>query len=331
MKHLFIFFLLVFSLLTICNCKLEPNQNNFPTKTETKNEPTQEPEITDTEPPEVVPQGVEAGKGETPRRGDDEPPETVPPEEVPPETVPPEVVPPDVVTPEEEPEEDETTENENPIIELPDLALLQINEIRTEFTGLVNHAEYIEFKVLKSGSMEGLYLYSVMNNAQDIFVYIFPEIDVEAGEYITLHLRTLEKNNSCDELRDDLTISGGTDSCPSARDLWVTGNNKLIDKTCIVYIQDINGKIMDAVFLNEKPSTTWTSNQGKFAEIAERLCNEGMWKSAGTKPTPLDAFNTSTVGTSAFKSVSRYEGRENTHSAKDWYITGYITPGLPNK
>jgi len=206
MKHLFIFFLLIFSLLTICNCKVEPNQNNFPTKTETKNEPTQEPEITDTEPPEVVPQGVEAGKGETPRRGDDEPLETVPPEEVPPEEVPPEEVPPETVPPEtvppqgvegnegetsqgdgqEVPEEGETTETENPIIELPDLALLQINEIRTEFTGLVNHAEYIEFKVLKSGSMEGLYLYSVMNNAQDFFVYIFPEIDVETGEYITL-------------------------------------------------------------------------------------------------------------------------------------------------
>ena len=137
---------------------------------------------------------------------------------------------------------------------MPDLALLQINELRTEFSSLVNHAEYIEFKVIKGGCMDGLRLYSVMNNAQDIFVYIFPEIDVEAGEYITLHLQTFNKFDSCDELRDDLTISGGDGACPSARDLWVTGNDKLIDKTCIVYIQDINGKIMDAVFLNEKPA-----------------------------------------------------------------------------
>jgi len=196
---------------------------------------------------------------------------------------------------------------------------------------LVNHAEYIEFKVIKGGGMDGLFFYSVMNNAQDIFVYIFPKITVEAGEYITLHLRTMEKNNCCDELDDDLTVSGGTDSCPSARDLWVTGSDKLIDKTCFIYIQDINGKIMDAVFLNEKPAGAWNNSQTHFAEIAEKLCNEGMWKSAGTKPAPLDAVNTQAVGTSPYKSVSRYEGRENTHSAKDWYITGYITPGLPNK
>jgi hypothetical protein len=45
---------------------------------------------------------------------------------------------------------------------------------------------------------------------------------------------------------------------------------------------------------------------------------------------PLDAVDTTAIGTNYFKSVSRYEGRENTHSAKDWYIAGYITPGKVN-
>jgi hypothetical protein len=106
----------------------------------------------------------------------------------------------------------------------------------------------------------------------------------------------------------------------------------LIDKNSIVYIQDANGKIMDAVILNEKLVGTWNASQTHFAEIAERLFNAGMWQSAnGNKPTPLDAVNTSAVGSSVYKSVSRYEGRENTHSAKDWYIAGDTTPGLPNK
>jgi hypothetical protein len=195
--------------------------------------------------------------------------------------------------------------------------------LRTECEEYKKRTEYIELKVRQGGSMEGLYLYSVMNNAQDIFVYIFPEIDVETGEYITLHLRTFDNNNCCDELRDDMTISGGVEACPTARDLWVTGNAKLLDKTGIVYIQDVNGKIMDAVIMNENPSGTWNSNQSHFAEIAEKINNAGMWLSA-------DAVNTSAIGKSIYKSVSRYEGRENTHSSKDWYIAEYITPGQPN-
>jgi len=63
------------------------------------------------------------------------------------------------------------------------------------------------------------------------------------------------------------------------------------------------------------------------------LYNCGMWKSAnGQKPAPLDAVDTSAIGTAYGISVSRDEDMENTHSANDWYITGIagITPGLPN-
>ena len=123
----------------------------------------------------------------------------------------------------------------------------------------------------------------------------------------------------------DGAVSGENESCPAARDLWIAGNNKLLDKTGIVYIKDANGTIMDAVVLNESPVETWNGNQPHFAEITESLCNAGMWQSA-------DAVNTSAIGGSVYKSVSRYENKENTHSANDWYITimGNYTPGQPN-
>jgi len=350
MKHIFLFGVLLFSLLAVCNCKHDLSTSHV-----------------------METQGVETGKGENPdnnpgQTNNNEPelPEVIPPE-VPPEIVPPEVIPPVVIPPEGGTQETETEEGETQEIETTETeteegeveedetqddeaeegktkdeetggtetygtALLQINELRTEYSTNTNNGEYIEFKVTKGGSMEGLYLYSVMNNAQDIFVYIFPEIDVETGEYITLHLQTFDKFNCCDELRDDLTISEGCDSCLTARDLWVTGNGKYLDKTGIVYIQDYDGRIMDAVVLHEKPTASWNSNQAHFAEITERLFIAGMWQSSeGKKPTPLDAVNTSSIGTSPYKTVSRYENRENTHSAKDWYIAGYLTPGLPNK
>jgi hypothetical protein len=338
MKHIFLFCVLLFSLLAVCNCKHDSSPSYENTNSETGQEKAvpQEDEAQEVVTSEDENQGVEAGENEKPVvTQEDETPKEGTQENETQETE--EDGTKEVEEKENETQEIEGEEGENEEILPPEInefnfAVLQINELRTEFSGLSQNEEYIEFKVVKSGSMEGLYLYSVMNNAQDIFVYIFPEIDVEAGEYITLHLRTFDKINSCDELRDDLTISEGVNSCPSARDLWVIGNTKLIDKNSIVYIQDVNGKIMDAVILNEKPVGTWNASQTHFAEIAERLFNAGIWQSVNeNKPTSLDAVDTSAIGTNHYKSVSRYEGRENTHSAKDWYIAGYITPGQPNK
>lgn len=367
MKHIFLFGVLIFSLLAVCTCKHDLSTSHV-----------------------TEPQGGEVGKGENPdnnpgQTDNNEPemPEIIPPEIIPPEIVPPEVVPPEIVQPEDSTQGGETEENENEEKETQEgedkeneegktqegndeesippqggegeevgrtqevettqepeteegeaeKCQLIINELRTECHEYLKRPEFIEFKVIKGGCMEGLYLYIVMNNAQDNFVYIFPPIDVETGEYITLHLRNLDKYNCFDELRDDLSISGGADSCPTGRDLWVIGNDKLLYKTSIVYIQDENGQIMDAIVMNEKPDTTWNSNQSYFADITERLFNEGMWKSVdGNKPIPSDAVDTSKIGLSVYKSVSRYEGRENTHSVNDWYITTSfgITPGQAN-
>jgi len=320
MKHIFLFGVLIFSLLAVCNCNHDLDTSHV-----------------------TEPQVGEVGKGENPNNSpgqtDNNEPEI--PEVIPPEIVSPEVFPPEIVQPEEgtqggETEENETQEGEDeedeeilpPEIEELDFAVLQINELRTEIASVGDSAEYIEFKVIKGGGMEGLYLYITIN-AQDTFVYIFPPIDVETGEYIILHLRELDKYKCFDELREDeLSLCCGIESCPTARDLWVSGNNKLLDKSSIVYLQDYYGKIMDAIILNEKPTASWNNNQKNFAEI---IFSAGMWQATnGNKLSPLDAVDTSAIGKNYYKSVSRYESRENTHSAKDWFIAGYITPGLPN-
>lgn len=209
--------------------------------------------------------------------------------------------------------------------------LLEINELRAEFSIPTKRAEYIEFKAKAAGNLNGFQLY-IMYETNNPFVYTFPAVDVASGEYITLHLRTLE-SNCVDELGENLSLSGGIDSCATARDLWVSGSNKLLLQTGIVYLQDANGRIIDAIIMNEAPSNTWNKNQAHFAEIMDTLYNCGMWKSsAGEKPTPFDAVNTSAIGANVYKSVSRYEGQENSHSAKDWYITANfgITPGQAN-
>lgn len=235
---------------------------------------------------------------------------------------PPEITPPD----------DGTQVLETPGAAPTELAVLQINELRTEFSNVHSNGEYIEFKVMKAGNLEGLYLY-IMVDPVNPFVYEFPPVDVAAGEYITLHLQTFD-SISADELGDNISDWNGNDSCPTARDLWVAGTREWLHATEIVFLQDDYYVISDAVVLNEAPGASWDTDKAYFGGITEDLFNCGMWKSAdGNKPTPLDAVDTSAIQYSPLKSVCRREGSANTHSAKDWYVTadGNITPGQANK
>ena len=187
-----------------------------------------------------------------------------------PEAETPEVIPPEVETPGQGTQGGGTNEGGNQGAETPaggiqEAALLQINELRTEYTNSGTRPEYIEFKAIKGGNLGGMKLH-IMNDAQEPFIYAFPPINVEKGEYITLHLRNLE-GGCIDELGKDLSLSGGADSCPTARDLWVPGSKKLIYKTDIVYIKDNDRGITDAVVMSENPAAGWNANQAHFTEI----------------------------------------------------------------
>jgi len=232
---------------------------------------------------------------------------------------------PEVVDPTEtEPEKPEVTE---PVTGVPEIL---INELRTENNS--NRAEFIEFKVKKAGNLKGITLY-ITCNAKNTYTFPLPAIEVHEGEYITYHLRTLE-SDCVDELGNDLSLSGGIDASPTARDLWVPDSKEWLHKTDIVYLQDADGNILDAVIMNETSTTDWDKNKAHFEETAAFLFNKGAWKSTeGELPGYLDAVDTSDIKTAATKSVSRYEGRDDTNTKNDWYVTAASgnTPGMPNK
>ena len=361
MKHLS-FLLILFIWLAVFACTTDVSQ-----QMETEQEQGIEQEKPEIKEPEIVPPEIVPPNEETPETGQPvtelpiiEPPETVrpeppiieppvieppiteppvielpiveppiinPPEIKPPEEKPPIIEPPVVEPPEVIPPIIELPIVEPPVVVTPKNALLVINELRTEIMLSANRAEYIEFKVTQTGNLHGISL-NIMKDAKNPFVYNFPNIDVAKGEYITLHLRTLE--TICkDELGNNLALSGGTDSCPTARDLWVDGSNKYLYKTDIVFLEDGGGNVMDAVVLNDNPSKTWGKDYSHFAEIMGFLFYEEMWKAVnGGMPTSLDVVNTSK--TSTYKSICRYEGKEISHTASDWYVSTGTTPGLPN-
>jgi hypothetical protein len=234
---------------------------------------------------------------------------------------------------------DEEEPDESPNSSLPDddppddpslnVLAMRINELRTEYNGNTSRAEFIEFKILSAGNLGGLRVF-VASNVSNPLIYEFLPVEVKAGEYVVLHLRTLD-DSSVDELGSDLNESGGRDASPDARDFWIPGNTKLLRKTDAVYIMDQDDRILDAVMIAESPIPP--RSMAFFLQAAEFLFTNDAWKSAnGTIPGVEDAVNSTAIGTALTRSISRDETVPDTDTAADWYITANngATPGREN-
>ncbi|MDR0474602.1 MAG: hypothetical protein LBH43_13135 [Treponema sp.] len=207
-----------------------------------------------------------------------------------------------------------------------------INELRTEYSK--PRTEFIEFFTFSEGNLGALRLFiagfSLTNPA-----YEFPPVEVKAGEYIVLHLRTLE-TGCIDELGDDLSLSDGTDALDTARDLWISGSAKMLHKTDAVYLIDQDEKIISAVLMSENPDLWWDKQY--MAAAAELLGKQGAWLPPEGEPGenyipgPSEAVSTQSVKTAATRSVSRDESADDSRRAQDWYVsaTSNATPGKPN-
>jgi hypothetical protein len=202
-----------------------------------------------------------------------------------------------------------------------------INELRTEYSK--PKAEFIEFKILEAGNLAAVQIFIASNNKTPL-IYEFSPVEVEAGEYIILHLRTMEEAN-CDEYGTDKNASGGADAIAGVRDFWIPGSAKLLRKTDAVYVLDQDDNVIDAVMLSETQDSWW--NKDYLAAAAEFLHEKGAWKSAdGKVPGPKDAVDSTNIKTAMTRSISRDETTPDTNTAADWYITATsgITPGKPN-
>jgi hypothetical protein len=203
-----------------------------------------------------------------------------------------------------------------------------INELRTEYSK--PKVEFVELRTESAGNLGALRLYIASNGlAEPIFE--FPPVEVPEGEYIVVHLRTVEEG-CVNETGEALDLSKGTEALATARDFWIPGSVKRLKKTDAVYLLDQDDRIIDAVLLSENPDAWWTKQE--FAECAERFGQEGAWVAAGgpagTVPGPADAVYTKFA--TATRTISRDEAAGNSHSTSDWYITdtSNATPGKQN-
>jgi len=228
----------------------------------------------------------------------------------------------------EEPPAEDSPDNE-PTENSSSFPKILINELRTEYEGSSSKVEFIEFKILSKGNLKGVKVF-IASNAQNPLIYEFLSVDVNRGEYVLLHLRTMTET-CISEYGEDLNESSAAGSCADVRDFWVPGKNEYLRKTDAVYITNNNDEILDAVIFAE--DTIPSKSAAFFNNACEFLFLNNAWKSVNDSiPGHEDAVKSSGIGSAMTRSISRDETAGDTDTKTDWYITatGGYTPGKVN-
>ncbi|GHV74266.1 hypothetical protein AGMMS49940_15680 [Spirochaetia bacterium] len=197
---------------------------------------------------------------------------------------------------------------------------LLITELRTEYSSnkdpLKARVEFVEMKTLSAGNLGAIRLFTAVTSMTEP-VFIFPPTEVAAGEYLVLHLRTLDP---------------GMEAFPDARNFWVPEAIKRLRKTDAVLLMDQDDTVLDGVLLSETSDSSWAKKDG-MNQAAALLAAQKAWLSAdGSNQNlgPPDAVLSK--GTTATRTICRDETAADTNSAADWYITdtSNASPGKPN-
>jgi len=203
--------------------------------------------------------------------------------------------------------------NDNP-------AGMLVNELLTE--GSSSRPDAIELFVHQGGNLAGLTLFIGSPGLHDLR-YVFPACLVSAGEFLILHLKPQGLAEELDEL-EDITLSGGIDASPVARDFWVRGEpGALPGKNGVVTLcSSPTGAIMDAVAYSERTSESDTKYGGfgtaAFRDRVGEIVSSGAWLIQGNSPRPEDCARS--TGTTSTRTICRSSDSVDTHTAADWHI-----------
>ena len=154
---------------------------------------------------------------------------------------------------------------------------LMITEVQTESVSSQNKTEkeagtyrneYVELLILKSGNLSGLELCSGYDGEEK--KYVFPAIDVSAGEIIVVHMRN--RGNGCiSEEGDDLTLATSSYTSPQVRDLWTSiESTTLGNKTDIIIVRNsANRRLLDAVMFRASTTEAWTKTMIDYSLLLD--------------------------------------------------------------
>ncbi|WP_028972763.1 hypothetical protein [Spirochaeta cellobiosiphila] len=199
----------------------------------------------------------------------------------------------------------------------PNLPNIIINEFTTK--GSKTHPDMVEFYCLTSGNIESLTFYiGVKSNYTNR--YIFPSLEVKAGDYILLHLKPEGIEGEINEYTSQ-SESIGIDHCDTAWDLWVDEATGLSANNGILALyNNPNGNILDGVYYTNRSSENMDKYSGfgskKTLEQANILYKNEQWEFDSLSP---DYGIRSTNSTST-RSICRSSDFIDTNGTGDWHI-----------
>lgn len=161
--------------------------------------------------------------------------------------------------------------------------------------------EFVELLALTDGNLSGLELVSAADGEGKKFV--FPAVEVKAGEVILLHLRSA--GSGCITESTDYNESTALYSGKNVCDIWSENTKaRLSDNSDIIIVRNsVDGRIFDAIMYAAEDATEWGKGMTSFAEA---VCKAGIYEGSSVS----DAEINSGLGSSAIKSFCRNDAEE---------------------
>ena len=207
-----------------------------------------------------------------------------------------------------------------------------INEFTTN--GSTAHPDMVELFISQAGNMAGVVFYagcSCINDQE----FIFPHVEVIAGEYILIHTKPQGIPEEINETGAK-DISGGIDAVPYARDFWVKGGTGLSGNNGALSIfSSPGGDLLDAVLYSNRTSSSDEKYRGfgstNMVHKADCISEKNGWFFQGEQISPEDCVNPSQ--STATRSICRNSNSDDTNTNTDWHTvptSGYTFGRINN-
>jgi len=167
---------------------------------------------------------------------------------------------------------------------VPKLILTEImDETRKYSKNKIEHKiyEFIEFYALTDGNLSGLRILSVNDGEPKAFY--FPNIEIKAGDFITVHYRknSLDGDLCESELDGDIAACQAEGSSEKAWDFYIDNTEARFGASQdIVILENTgSGKILQSIIYSKAGKNAWSKDT--FGEYQKKCITNGVWLGEG--------------------------------------------------
>lgn len=187
-----------------------------------------------------------------------------------------------------------------PQLVMTEIQTESVSQNKTEKNAGTYRNEFVEFLVLKSGNLAGLELCSGYDG--DAKKYVFPPLEVTAGQVFLVHMRN--RGNGCiSEEEEELDLAFSSYARNGIRDLWTSSESTAIgNKTDVIIIRNkADNRLLDSAMFRASGVEAWTKTMIEYSQLVDE---SGIYESGDIE----NAFVSD--GLTATKTLQRADAAE---------------------